>query len=211
MGILAITVGPVVTAAHDLGGGNVGPLKLSLVIVAVNGFQLITWRRDVNKSCPTFGDTGRLASRAWAAMMNGGQVAMVATAQGCFEGVIFAFALLWTPLLAAANALSTPEGQIAREPPWGMVFAQQLSCVMIGSVIFKLVTALYPWATADKMCLWACAGGAVCFWGLSFGLSLTRTQVCLLGFEGCVGVYLNGMGAMRSKYVPQEVSVECVA
>lgn len=207
MGVLAIAVGPVVTAAHDLGGGNLGPFKLSLAVVAVNGFQLIAWRRDANKSCPAFADTGRLASRAWSAVMSGGQVAMVATAQGCFEAATFAFALLWTPLVDVANTLSTPEGDTASEPPWGMVFAQQLGCVMIGSVVFKLVTSLYPGATADRMCVCACAGGAVCFAGLSLGLSLTGAQVCLLGFEGCVGVYLNGMGAMRSKYVPQEVSV----
>lgn len=207
MSALAIVVGPVVVTAHDLGGGNLGPFKFSLAVVVLNGFQLIAWRRDANKACPTFADTARLASHAWARVVGGGQVSLIATAQGCFEGAIFGFALLWTPLLTAASALSTPPGAEAVEPPWGIAFSQQVACVMIGSVVFKLVMAFYAGVTAEKMCVWACLGGAVCFGGLALGLPLAGAQAALLGFEACVGVYLNAMGVMRSKYVPHEVRV----
>lgn len=205
MGALAIAVGPLATVAHDLAGGNVGPFKLSLVIVAVNGLQVIGWRRDANKSCPTFAATGRLVSRAWSAVSGpgGSQVAKIAAAQGLFEATMFGFALLWTPLLNSAAYYPTSA------TPWGLAFAQLLGCVMIGSVSFKLITALYSGATAERMCVWACAMGFLCFCGLTWAIfmKLPGIQLFLMGFELCVGVYLNGMGVIRSKYVPQEVSL----
>lgn len=77
---------------------------------------------------------------------------------------------------------------------------------MIGSVMFKLIMVIVPGARAERMCLWASAGGAICFFSLSIGgLQLYGTQCALLGYEVCVGLYLNAMGVMRSKYIPQEV------
>lgn len=81
---------------------------------------------------------------------------------------------------------------------------------MIGSVIFKLAMSLAPGTTSEKMCLWASAGGAFCFFALALGLSRRGVQIALLGFELCVGIYLNAMGMMRSKYIPQEVSFQGV-
>lgn len=204
MSALAVAVGPLVMTAHDFGGGNLGPFKLSLALVTVNAFQLFAWRRDANKPCQAFADTARLASRAWAAVVGGGQVAKIAAAQGCFEASTFAFALLWTPLLRAATAESGG-GEGGEEPPWGIAFSQQLTCVMIGSVVFKLAMSMWPGATAERLCIGACIGGAVCFGALSLGLPLMGVQMALLGYEGCVGVYLNAMGQLRGKYVPQEV------
>ncbi|CAN0449598.1 unnamed protein product [Laminaria digitata] len=82
------------------------------------------------------------------------------------------------------------------------------ACVMIGSVLYKLSTSLAPGAaTAERMCLLASVGGACCFFAISTGLlPHLGVQSALLGYEVCVGVYLNAMGVMRSKYIPQEVS-----
>lgn len=77
---------------------------------------------------------------------------------------------------------------------------------MIGSVVFKLAMSLAPGTTAERMCLWASVGGSTCFFALSLGLPLRGVQLALLGYEVCVGIYLNAMGMMRSKYIPQEVS-----
>jgi len=76
---------------------------------------------------------------------------------------------------------------------------------MIGSVVFKLALSLTPGTTAEKMCLWASVGGSACFFSLSLGLPRRGVQAALLGYELCVGVYLNAMGMLRSKYIPQEV------
>lgn len=130
MSVLAVATGPAVTAAHDLAGGSVGPFKLSLVLTAVNGCLLLSWRRDSNKPPPACGDVVRLVSRAWAAVAggNGGgggrNVALVTVAQACFEAATFAFALLWTPLLRTAGG--GDDGYPGPELPWGMVFSQQL-------------------------------------------------------------------------------------
>lgn len=80
---------------------------------------------------------------------------------------------------------------------------------MIGSVLFKLALSLAPGTTAEKMCLWASVGGSACFFSLSLGLPRSGVQAALLGYELCVGVYLNAMGMLRSKYIPQEVSCFC--
>lgn len=129
MSVLAVAMGPAVTAAHDLAGGPLGPFKVSLILTGVNVFLLFSWRRDSNKPPPACGDIGRLASHAWSAVASSGggggnKVALVAVAQGCFEAATFAFALLWTPLLAAAAA---PQEDL----PWGIVFSQQL----VGSLV----------------------------------------------------------------------------
>ncbi|CAM9091697.1 unnamed protein product [Hapterophycus canaliculatus] len=211
MGVLAVATGPAVTAAHDLAGGALGPFKISLVITGINGLLLFSWRRDSNKPLPACGDVGRLGSHALSAVTGSGggganKVALVAVTQGCFEAATFAFAFLWTPLLM--STASPGVGLQSDHPaqlPWGIVFSQQLACVMIGSVVFKLAMSLAPGTTADKMCLWASAGGAFCFFALALGLSRRGVQITLLGFELCVGVYLNAMGMMRSKYIPQEV------
>lgn len=200
MSALAIALGPVATLAHDFGGGTLGPFKISLALIGINSLQLIGWRRDANKALPAFADTARLANRAWNAVASGGDVALITAAQACFEGATFAFALLWTPLLKAAVESSG----VTAEPPWGLAFSQQLACVMIGSVLFKL-TATSAGASAELMCFLACLGGAICFAALATGSTLAVVQAALLGYECCVGVYLNAMGVVRTKYVPQEV------
>lgn len=131
MSVLAVAMGPLVTVAHDLAGGPLGPFKISLILTGINGFLLFSWRRDSNKAAPACGDIGRLASHAWSAVMSGdggggggNKVALIAVAQGCFEAATFAFALLWTPLLMSADTTARQE-----EMPWGIVFSQQLvSC-----------------------------------------------------------------------------------
>ena len=129
MSVLAVAVGPFVTAAHDLAGGALGPFKISLVLTGINGFLLFSWRRDSNKAPPACGDIGRLASHAWSAALGGGgagnKVALVAVAQGCFEAATFAFALLWTPLLGSARDPEEDQGVLG-QLPWGIVFSQQL-------------------------------------------------------------------------------------
>ncbi|CAM9104480.1 unnamed protein product [Scytosiphon promiscuus] len=211
MGALAIATGPAVTAAHDLAGGALGPFKVSLVITGVNGLLLFAWRRDSNKPLPACGDIGRLGSHALSVVTGSGaggtnKVALVAVAQGCFEAATFAFAFLWTPLLmSTANPEDGLQGAHPAQLPWGIVFSEQLACVMIGSIVFKLAMSLTPGTTAEKMCLWASAGGALCFFALACGLSRRGVQIALLAFELCVGVYLNAMGMMRSTYIPQEV------
>lgn len=201
MSFLAVALGPAVTAAHDYAGGNLGPFKISLLLTAINALLLFSWRRDTNKPCPACADTGRLMSLATSALSMGGKVPLISAAQGCFEAASFAFALLWTPLLR------TFAGQ-REEPPWGLAFSQQLVCVMIGSALFKLVMALSPGMTAERMCFLASAGGALCFFALATGPSLSGVQSALLGFQFCAGIYLNAMGVIRSKYIPQEVSHE---
>lgn len=76
---------------------------------------------------------------------------------------------------------------------------------MIGSVVFKIAMSFASETTAEKMCLWASMGGSFCFFALSLELSRHGVHTALLGFEVCVGIYLNSMGMMRGKYIPQEV------
>lgn len=80
---------------------------------------------------------------------------------------------------------------------------------MIGSVVYKLATSLAPaTVTAEGMCLLASVGGACCFFAISTRqLEHLGVQCALLGYEMCVGIYLNAMGVMRSSYIPQEVSL----
>eukprot|EP00904_Undaria_pinnatifida_P013054 jgi/Undpi1/887/HiC_scaffold_10.g04351.m1 len=207
MSFLALAVGPPVTAAFELAGGPLGPFKISLLLVGLNGLLLLSWRRDSHKPCPACADVGRLWSRAFSAVVGegGSRIALVAVAQGCFEAATFAFALLWTPLLTRPD-VSMDMGS-TQQPPWGMVFSQQLVCVMIGSVVYKLATSLAPaTVTAEGMCLLASVGGACCFFAISTRqLEHLGVQCALLGYEMCVGIYLNAMGVMRSSYIPQEV------
>ncbi|CAN0407548.1 unnamed protein product [Ascophyllum nodosum] len=198
MSFLAVTLGPAVMAAHDFAGGNLGPFKISLILTVISALFLLSWRRDTNKPCPACADTGRLLSLAASALTAGDKVALISAAQGCFEAASFAFSMLWTPLI-------TSVAKDVEELPWGLAFSQQLVCVMIGSALFKLVTALSPGTTAERMCVVASAGGAFCFFTIAMGPTLSGMQCALLGFEICAGIYLNAMGVMRSKYIPQEV------
>ena len=198
MSFLAVTLGPALMAAHDFAGGNLGPFKISLILTVISALFLLSWRRDTNKPCPACADTGRLLSLAASALTAGDKVALISAAQGCFEAASFAFSMLWTPLI-------TSVAKDVEELPWGLAFSQQLVCVMIGSALFKLVTALSPGTTAERMCVVASAGGAFCFFTIAMGPTLSGMQCALLGFEVCAGIYLNAMGVMRSKYIPQEV------
>ncbi|CAN0089497.1 unnamed protein product [Discosporangium mesarthrocarpum] len=203
MSALAVAVGPVITMAHDL-GGTTGPYKLSIVIAAVNIAQVVTtWRRDGNKAFPACADTARLASRAFMAVLTNGSTALVATVQACFEAVTFAFALLWTPLLLESTDVDYTGGYLKLN--FGIVFSQFMVCVMIGSFGYRLAVATLG-IGAEVMCLLACAGGCGAFLIMAGQGSGLKMLLGLLCFEVCVGIYLNAMGAMRGKYVPQEVS-----
>lgn len=140
MSFLALAVGPPVTAAFELAGGPLGPFKISLLLVGLNGLLLLSWRRDSHKPCPACADVGRLWSRAFSAVVGegGSRIALVAVAQGCFEAATFAFALLWTPLLTRPD-VSMDMGS-TQQPPWGMVFSQQLvSCFAPFAVVVMVV------------------------------------------------------------------------
>ncbi|CAM9406435.1 unnamed protein product [Choristocarpus tenellus] len=204
MSFLAVAVGPITTMAHSL-GGNMGPYKLSIVIVALNTTQiLLTWRRDTNKACPKCADTARLTSRAWTAVGSNRKMALVSSAQACFEATTFAFGLLWTPLLLDGVSDSPAPQSWLVELDWGIVFSQFMTCIMIGSFGYKLATSTLK-VTPETMCLLACAGGSTAFIILATEPSGTNVLAALLGFEVCGGVYLNAMGVIRGKYVPQEV------
>jgi MFS family permease len=111
--------------------------------------------------------------------------------QSLFEGSMYTFVFMWTPVL-------TPDGDA--KPPYGLIFATFMVCCMAGSSIFGVLISKYP-VEQFTIYVYVIAAGALCLPALTSDIS--TLFMGFLIFECCVGIYFPAMGTIKGKYVPE--------
>jgi hypothetical protein len=112
-----------------------------------------------------------------------------------FEGSMFIFVFMWTPLLKAF--IKDP----SEELPFGIIFSTFMVCCMTGSSIFSIVVDKFP---VEKLAIAVFSVGALAMGLVALGVNETVSFVGMNLFEVCVGMYFPIMGTMKGGIVPED-------
>jgi hypothetical protein len=112
-----------------------------------------------------------------------------------FEGSMYIFVFMWTPLL---KGFITDD---VTELPFGVIFSTFMVCCMAGSSFFSIAVDKFPVETLGVY-VFAVASVAMAMVGL--GGNDTIAFLGMLLFEMCVGMYFPIMGTMKGGIVPED-------
>jgi len=112
-----------------------------------------------------------------------------------FEGSMYIFVFMWTPLLKAF--LANPDSD---ELPFGVIFSTFMVFCMTGSSLFSILVEKYSVETLG-ICIFAVGSLAMGIVALEINETLSFLGMDL--FEICVGMYFPIMGTMKGGIVPE--------
>jgi MFS family permease len=136
------------------------------------------------------------ASDALMLVYSNRRVQLCGLVQSFFEGAMYSFVLLWTPVILS----HTPADQT---PPYGFIFGSFMACSALGSQAFNRAMAadiLPEHMLIAATIVGACALAMV---PLTELLDVDLTFIGFLVFECCVGVYFPTIGVIKSRIVPE--------
>jgi hypothetical protein len=177
-------------------GGYCSPFDLSMICLA------ITWALIAASWGENFGggyqSEGLLSTKALFSAANlvisTPVILYTGVVQSLFEGAMYTFVFMWTPVLTPADA--------AEKPPYGMIFSTFMVCCMAGSSIFNFLVDSYK-IPVEQFTVWVMAVAAA---ALSCPIWTSDPTTCFYGFllfEACVGLYFPAIYTMKSKFVPE--------
>jgi MFS family permease len=112
-----------------------------------------------------------------------------------FEGSMYIFVFMWTPLLKAF--LTDP----SEELPFGLIFSTFMVCCMTGSSLFSIVVDKFP---VEKLAIAVFGLGSCSMALVALGVNETVSFIGMNLFEVCVGMYWPIMGTMKGGIVPED-------
>eukprot|EP01065_Artemidia_motanka_P013178 TRINITY_DN17269_c0_g1_i1.p1 TRINITY_DN17269_c0_g1~~TRINITY_DN17269_c0_g1_i1.p1 ORF type:complete len:405 (+),score=105.58 TRINITY_DN17269_c0_g1_i1:39-1253(+) len=173
--------------------GYAAPFVLALAPLAVLAALVVaTWNEN-------YGDRKASPLAAWstaasAFAADSYRLVWLGAAQSLFEGGMFLWVFLWTPMLKAAARDAGPL-------PYGVIFAAFMAALMLGSQLFTLA-----------------GGGAACVYGIHAGAAVASVvsamalgwgesapaamMAAFLVFEMCCGAFFPAYGVLRATYIP---------
>eukprot|EP00698_Gefionella_okellyi_P002683 TRINITY_DN1251_c2_g1_i3.p2 TRINITY_DN1251_c2_g1~~TRINITY_DN1251_c2_g1_i3.p2 ORF type:complete len:175 (+),score=41.21 TRINITY_DN1251_c2_g1_i3:817-1341(+) len=111
--------------------------------------------------------------------------------QSLFEGTMYTFVFMWTPVL---------QSSASNELPFGLIFAIYMICVMLGSTVFNFARRVLreELIAIGYLLLAFCAMLTVVF----FQQYETVTLAAFCTFELCCGIHWPCVGSIRSRVIP---------
>jgi MFS family permease len=193
-------------------GGYLNPFDLALcalVICGVGAFALWTENYGELSHDDSGGgkddgkDDGHRSNGHWydglrnafTATMRNRDILLCGLISSLFEGSMYIFVFMWTPLLKAFIEDPTKE-----ELPFGVIFATFMVCCMTGSSIFSIVVEKYP---VEKLAIVILAVASCAMALVALGVNETITFLGMNLFEVTVGLYFPIMGTMKGGIVPE--------
>ncbi|KAK1524182.1 major facilitator superfamily transporter [Colletotrichum costaricense] len=136
----------------------------------------------------------------WATMTDK-RVLTIGLASTMFEGSMYLFVVLWSPVLVSAS--SSPETL-----PYGIIFASFMASTLLASLLYPRLLALV--STPSRLLLSVLFAANAVFFALGTGApraeQVTFWLFCL--FEACVGLYFPSMGYLKGKVVDDGVRAQ---
>jgi hypothetical protein len=186
-------------------GGFLNPFDMAIMalVVCIGGASMMWEENYGEKSSVENGrDDGRDQAKwydglrkALTTTMRNRDIMLCGVISSLFEGSMYIFVFMWTPLLKAF--ISDPKDEL----PFGVIFSTFMVCCMTGSSLFSILVEKFP---VEKLAIVIFAVAAMAM-GI-VGLSISDT-VSFLGmnlFEVCVGMYFPIMGTMKGGIVPED-------
>lgn len=119
---------------------------------------------------------------------------MVGLSCALFEGSMYLWVFIWTPVI-------TIEG--VEKPPYGLIFTCFMVACMFGSKLFEILSR---YMEASALLLMATSTACVAHFMMLQGLPEKRTSFLLtqfILFEICVGLYFPAAGTLKGRIVPE--------
>lgn len=116
---------------------------------------------------------------------------LVGIISASFEASLFIFVSVWSAIVLGIDA----------DAPIGHLFSTFMVACMIGSVLFRLSTVVWP----DRISLTLCffIGAATSFISVAASSSTGYVVLMFIGFEGTVGFFLPAINILKARHVPQ--------
>eukprot|EP00756_Hemistasia_phaeocysticola_P004350 Hpha_TRINITY_DN12766_c0_g1::TRINITY_DN12766_c0_g1_i1::g.114696::m.114696 len=188
-GLVAIASGFAAQAAVWVYGGHpVAPFDLSLLcLIFGTVFISYSWTENYGDQHASQSDG---LQNAFAAIRRDPNVALLGLLQSLFEGAMYTFVFMWTPVLEASGAV-----------PHGFVFACFMMSCSVGASIFNILSAR---SQPESYMIYVFSIAAACMAGPVLTTDPFIIMCCFCGFEVCVGIFWPSIMKMRSKYLPEE-------
>ncbi|KAJ3119064.1 Molybdate-anion transporter [Nowakowskiella sp. JEL0407] len=184
--------------------GNVAPFGVSLLVLICAGFVISgSWKENYGSESSvanTKSTTDNLKA-AVVVIQNDPNILAVGVMQSLFESAMYTFVFLWPIIIEQIS--TDPKTSIMRNVPWGIIFSAFMVSIMIGSVVFRVLTKM-NW-THEKISKYA------------FGIAMASLIVPVLTsgtlanfmafnlFEFTCGLYFPSIGTLRGKFIPEEM------
>eukprot|EP01060_Flectonema_neradi_P030787 TRINITY_DN453_c1_g1_i4.p1 TRINITY_DN453_c1_g1~~TRINITY_DN453_c1_g1_i4.p1 ORF type:complete len:281 (+),score=45.96 TRINITY_DN453_c1_g1_i4:708-1550(+) len=169
-------------------GHPVAPFDLS-ALALILGTLLITFTWPEN-----YGDSQASQSqglqKALTAVKNDSKIAMLGLIQALFEGAMYTFVFVWTPILEDKGAV-----------PHGFVFASFMISCSIGATVFNYLSANQK---PQQFLVGTFLAAAAAMAGPVMIDSPLVIMVCFCVFEVCVGIFWPAIMSLRSAHLPEE-------
>ncbi|KZL85017.1 major facilitator superfamily transporter, partial [Colletotrichum incanum] len=201
--VVAIVSGVVSEWLVSMTGTRKAPFLASVGLLAVAAV-VIASQWDEN-----YGSTGETSSSEaskgkktslWSTMTDK-RVLAIGLASTMFEGSMYLFVVLWSPVLVSAS--SSPETL-----PYGIIFASFMASTLLASLLYPRLLALV--SKPSRLLLSVLLAANAVFFALGTGApraeQVTFWLFCL--FEACVGLYFPSMGYLKGKVVDDGVRAQ---
>lgn len=187
--VFPLTGGPVLFY-----GGDIAPFDLAMLVLVVAGLTIAKFWNE-NYSIQTRQESWRAnVAKALSLMGQQKQLLVVGLVQSLFEGSMYCFVFMWTPMLSEAFS----------NPPIGLIFATFMVACMIGSQGFGLQVRLRPSIKPRHVLPVVFALSSVSFACIAVGIGGTiGMYVSYMVFEICVGIYFPAIALLKSEIVPE--------
>lgn len=192
-------------------GGYLNPFDLAIVaLIFCMGGAFFLWEENYGSqddSEPFNSEVNEFDKRkqpwyaalknALKATMRNREVLLCGIISSLFEGSMYIFVFMWTPLL---KTLAKKAGE-SDDLPFGLIFATFMVCCMTGSSLFSIVVEKQP---VERLGIAVFGVGAVAMTIVAMEVSDTVSFLGMNLFEVCVGMYFPIMGTMKGGIVPED-------
>jgi hypothetical protein len=132
---------------------------------------------------------------AFITTMRNREIMLCGIISSLFEGSMYIFVFMWTPLLK--SFIVNPD---VEELPFGVIFSTFMVFCMTGSSLFSI---LVGWYSVEKLAIVIFGVGAAAMGIVALEINETASFMGMNLFEVCVGMYFPIMGTMKGGIVPE--------
>ncbi|XP_040582436.1 molybdate-anion transporter [Lepeophtheirus salmonis] len=138
-GLLAILAGVIANfVAETMGFGPVSPFLVALVPLILCFFIVkLTWPENYGSQVST--SLGTSCMDGFKQIFADKSILRLGIVQSSVESILYIFVFLWTPVLSPLK------------PPLGIIFADFMICIMIGSKIHRVLLDRYSWKEKEVL------------------------------------------------------------
>mmetsp|Transcript_18584 Transcript_18584/g.36420 ORF Transcript_18584/g.36420 Transcript_18584/m.36420 type:complete len:434 (+) Transcript_18584:370-1671(+) len=178
-------------------GGYTAPFDTAIGFLVVGALVIMRlWRENYGNASITPG--GNFAV-GWVVMASNPRIWLLGAVQSCFEGAMYIFVYLWTPIL---EGTANDDGM-----PHSIIFACFMVSIMIGTSLYQFAL---KYKNTETILMANSVVAALCLAAPAFTSNHTNTFFAFCLFEVCVGIYHPGVAFLRSRYIPEEVRATVV-